>query len=219
MTHQVIRGIFVAAALLAAAQVAAAQVASQPKSDPKYIAKARADSAQYPYTEADIHFMKGMIHHHAQAIEMSKLAPTNGASPAVLTLTGRIINAQNDEIALMSNWLRDRNQEVPEAKGGPMKMNHGGMMHEMLMPGMLSEEEMKDLAASRGKDFDIKFLRGMIKHHNGAVEMVKELMGTYGAAQDVLTAKLAQDVQIDQLTEIERMQKMLLSALCLIEQK
>jgi uncharacterized protein (DUF305 family) len=219
MTHQVIRGIFVAAALLAGAQVAAAQVASQPKSDPKYIAKARADSAQYPYTEADIHFMKGMIHHHAQAIEMSKLAPTNGASPAVLTLTGRIINAQNDEIALMSNWLRDRNQEVPEAKGGPMKMNHGGMMHEMLMPGMLSEEEMKDLAASRGKDFDIKFLRGMIKHHNGAVEMVKELMGTYGAAQDVLTAKLAQDVQIDQLTEIERMQKMLLSALGLIEQK
>jgi uncharacterized protein (DUF305 family) len=87
----------------------------------------------------------------------------------------------------------------------------------MLMPGMLSPEEMKDLDQARGKDWDVQFLRGMIKHHTGAVSMVRDLLGTYGAAQDVITAKLSQDVQIDQLTEIERMQKMLVQSLGLVD--
>ena len=182
-----------------------------------YIAKAKADSAQYPYTEADIHFMQGMIHHHGQALAMARMAPSHGAGPTVRTLCARIINAQNDEIALMSNWLRDRRQDVPDPAQPMMKMKMGGMDHDMLMPGMLSEQEMKELEQARDKDWDIKFLRGMIKHHTGAVTMVKDLLGTYGAAQDVLTAKLAQDVQIDQLTEIERMQKMLVQALGLTE--
>ena len=220
MTTSIIRGFTAAAlALTAWSATATAQAASQSKADAKYVAKARADSAQYPYTEADIHFMQGMIHHHGQALAMAHMAPSHGAGPAVLTLCARIINAQNDEITLMSNWLRDRNQDVPDPSQPMMKMKMGNMEHEMLMPGMLSEQEMKELDQANGKDWDIKFLRGMIKHHQGAVAMVKELTGTYGAAQDVLTAKLAQDVQIDQLTEIERMQKMLLSALGLTEEK
>ena len=206
---------FVCAALLAA--MPAMGQTAQPKSDPRYIAKARADSAQYPYTEADIQFMQGMIHHHAQAIVMSREAPTHGASPAVQTLCARIINAQNDEINLMSTWLRDRNQDVPQPTAGPMRMKMNGSEMEMLMPGMLSPDEMKALDQARGQDWDILFLRGMIKHHQGAVQMVKDLLGTYGAAQDVLIAKLAQDVQIDQLTEIERMQKMLARELGIIE--
>jgi uncharacterized protein (DUF305 family) len=204
-------------ALVGRTSDAHAQSATQAKADPRYVAKARADSAQYPYTAADIYFMQGMIHHHSQALVMAKWAPTHGASPAVLTLCNRIINAQNDEIALMSNWLRDRNQEVPDPTPGPMKMKMNGMEHEMLMPGMLSPEEMKDLDQARGKDWDVQFLRGMIKHHTGAVSMVRDLLGTYGAAQDVITAKLSQDVQIDQLTEIERMQKMLVQSLGLVD--
>jgi uncharacterized protein (DUF305 family) len=173
------------------------------------IAKARADSARYPYVKADIDFMTGMIGHHAQAIEMSRMAESHGASPEVQRLASRIINAQRDEIATMQNWLRVRNQPVPEAKPGPMMMNMGGTMHEMLMPGMLTAEQMKALDAARGKEFDRLFLTGMIQHHKGAVQMVADLFNSYGAAQDELTFKLASDVQVDQRTEIARMERML----------
>ena len=88
-------------------------------------AKARADSARYPYTAADVHFMSGMIGHHAQAIVMSRWAPTHGASPSVRTLAERIINAQQDEIVTMQQWLRDRHQPVPDATATGMKMVDG----------------------------------------------------------------------------------------------
>ena len=90
------------------------QPAAANQSDLAAIAKARADSARYPYTSADIHFMSGMIGHHAQAIKMARWAPTHGASSSVLTLCERITNAQTDEIATMQQWLRDRRQPVPE---------------------------------------------------------------------------------------------------------
>jgi uncharacterized protein (DUF305 family) len=187
------------------------QSATASQSDAAFIAKARADSARYPYTAADIHFMTGMIGHHAQAIVMSKMAPTHGASQSVRTLAERIINAQQDEIATMQNWLRDRGQPVPPAVPGPMKMQMGGMEHEMLMPGMLTEEQMKQLDQARGPEFDRLFLRFMIQHHTGATQMVKELFGTNGAAQDELVFKFASDVNVDQTTEIARMQRMLVA--------
>jgi len=173
------------------------------------IAKAAADSLRHPYTKADIDFMTGMISHHAQAIDMSRMAPTHGASPAVQTLAERIINAQRDEIRLMQQWLVDRNQPAPEPKAVPMKHKMDGMEHEMWMNGMLTPEQMQALDAARGKDFDRLFLTGMIAHHQGAVQMVTDLFNTEGAANDVLTNKLAQDVQVDQTTEIARMQQML----------
>ena len=92
-----------------------------------------------------------MISHHAQAIVMARWAPTHGASKSVQVLCDRIINAQTDEIALMQSWLRDRHQPVPEAKPVPMKMMMNGVEHEMLMPGMLSDEQMKQLDAARGR--------------------------------------------------------------------
>ena len=190
----------------AAAQTSAAAAMSQAAA----IVKARADSARYPYTKADVDFMAGMIHHHAQAIVMAKWAPTHGAGPAVRTLCDRIINAQTDEIAAMQRWLRDRNQTVPEATATGMKMVMDGMEMEMLMPGMLSDEQMKQLDAARGNAFDRLFLTGMIQHHKGAVSMVDKLFGTYGAGQDELTFKFASDVQVDQRTEIARMEKMLI---------
>jgi uncharacterized protein (DUF305 family) len=83
----------------------------------------------------------------------------------------------------------------------------------MTMPGMLTSEQMQQLDAARGKEFDKRFLTGMIQHHRGAVEMVKELFATPGAGQDEAVFKFANDVNVDQTTEIARMQRMLASIL------
>jgi uncharacterized protein (DUF305 family) len=170
-------------------------------------------NAQRAYTAADIEFMSGMISHHAQAIVMSRWAPSHGASASMLILTERIINAQQDEIAAMQRWLRDRNQPVPEARATGMRMMMNGVEHDMLMPGMLSEDQMKQLDQARGKEFDRLFLTFMIQHHRGAVTMVDQLFATSGAAQDITVFKMASDITADQTTEIERMQKMLASTI------
>jgi uncharacterized protein (DUF305 family) len=179
------------------------------RSDAAAIAKARADSARYPYTAADVHFMSGMISHHAQALVMAGWVPTHGASPSIQRLAERIINAQQDEIVTMQTWLRDRNQPVPEANAAGMKMVMNGVEHMMKMPGMLTEAQMKQLDQARGAEFDRLFLTFMIQHHRGAVSKVQELFGSYGAGQDETVFKFASDVNVDQTTEIDRMEKML----------
>jgi uncharacterized protein (DUF305 family) len=181
--------------------------AGQPS--PAAIAQARADSVRHPYTAADVHFMSAMIGHHAQAIVMAGWAPTHDASASVRTLAERIINAQQDEIATMQHWLADRQKPVPEASAAGMKMMMDGHEHVMLMPGMLTEDQMKQLDAARGKEFDQLFLTFMIQHHKGAVSMVKDLFESYGAGQDETIFKFASDVNVDQTTEIDRMQLML----------
>jgi uncharacterized protein (DUF305 family) len=180
-----------------------------PGGGPAAIAQARADSARHPYTEADIHFMSGMIGHHAQAIVMANWAPTHEASPAIRRLADRIINAQHDEINSMQRWLADRQLPVPEARPTGMRMMMNGVEHDMLMPGMLTEAQMKQLDQARGPEFDRLFLTFMIQHHRGAVSMVKELFDSYGAGQDETVFKFASDVNVDQSTEIARMEKML----------
>jgi len=172
------------------------------------IATARADSARYPYTPADIAFMSHMIGHHAQAIVMSRMAPTHGASTSVRILADRIINAQQDEIASMQRWLRDRRLPVPVPDTVLMKMPMHAA-YDMLMPGMLTDSQMMQLDEARGPEFDRTFLRFMIQHHKGAVVMVKQLFGTNGAGQDQTVFKFASDVNTDQTTEIARMEKML----------
>jgi uncharacterized protein (DUF305 family) len=168
---------------------------------------ALADSIRNSYTDADVEFMTGMIHHHAQALVMARMAPTHGASATIQTLTGRIINGQNDEIAIMQRWLRDRGQPVPdpEAMGGH-DMHGGG---HALMPGMLTAEQLAELDAARGQDFDRLFLTYMIQHHQGALTMVTQLFDTYGAAQGDAIFKIASDIGADQTSEIDRMQTML----------
>ena len=173
------------------------------------VARASADSARYPYTEADIRFMSGMIHHHAQAIKMARWAPTHGASAAVVRLTERIINAQTDEITLMSNWLSARRQPVPQPNPEGMTMTMGGTQHVMLMPGMLTDAQMNELDAARGEDFDRLFLTFMIQHHKGAIVMVDKLFATQGAGEEERSFRFASDVYADQTTEIDRMEKML----------
>jgi len=191
--------------------------------EPAAVAQAHADSIRHPYVEADVQFMTGMIYHHSQAIVMARWAPSHGASSSIQTLCGRIINAQNDEITKMQIWLRDRQKPTPtplaNALSGPPWMDFSGMPMmagmsmtggEMLMPGMLTADQMKALDAARGPEFDHLFLNYMIQHHSGAVTMVKNLFESEGAAQDEIVFKFASDVNVDQTTEIARMRKMLL---------
>src|SRR5205823_6042420 len=156
-----------------------------------------------------VNFMTGMIGHHAQAIVMAGWAPSHGASSSLRILCERIINAQRDEIVLMQQWLRDRQQLVPDAKATGMPMMMNGVEQDMLMPGMLTEAQMKQLDQARGPEFDRLFLTDMIQHHRGAIAMVKDLFESYGAGQDEMVFKFASDVNVDQTTEVARMEKML----------
>jgi len=158
---------------------------------------------------ADVEFMSGMIHHHAQAIVMAGWSATHGANPQIQTLSERIIVSQRDEIRIMQQWLRENGQPVPEPNAKGMIMNMGGMEHTMLMPGMLSEEQMAQLDAARARDFDRLFLTFMIQHHEGALQMVEKLFATYGGGVDDVIYKAASDTFADQGSEIDRMQRML----------
>ena len=235
----------------------------------------RQDSAKMQFTQPDVDFMAGMIGHHAQALIMSSMATVNNASPSVLTLTKRIINAQKDEIGIMQRWLHERNQMVPKViidglqliiepanepslvfdsaqvahavkhfnkYGSYMDNNHYQMMHgsemnnEVIdhgtmehstmeysdnemnhvdmdhssMPGMLTQKQLEDLARAKGTEFDRLFLTYMIQHHTGAIIMVKDLVETDGAAQELQIGELAGEINVDQKTEIERMRLMLM---------
>ncbi len=173
--------------------------------------RARIDSAMMLFTDADVRFMTGMIGHHGQALVMSALAPTNDAGPSIRILTSRIINAQKDEIVVMQQWLRDRGQTVPEVEITGTTMRVHGPEYAMHMPGMLTAEQIRELEAAKGSEFDRLFLTYMIQHHQGAVTMVHELFSTDGAGIDESIFKVASDIQADQTTEIARMELMLAS--------
>ena len=237
---------------------------------------ARQDSAKMQFTQPDVDFMTDMIGHHAQALIMSSMASVNNASPSIVILTKRIINAQKDEIGIMQRWLHERNQSVPQViieglqliikpgnepslvfdsaqvahavkhfnkHGSYMDfthyqlmhgndMNHEGMDHSTMghsegemnhedmdhagmqdhsgMPGMLTQDQLEELALAKGTEFDRLFLTYMIQHHTGAIIMVKDLVETDGAAQELQIGELAGEINVDQKTEIERMRLMLM---------
>jgi uncharacterized protein (DUF305 family) len=191
---------------------AGAQIVAPVHTDSAAIANARADSVHRPYTRADIDFVSGMIHHHAQAIVMSTWAPTHGASVAVRTLAGRIISAQLDEIHRMQQWLADRRQPLvtPQLTRDTSMLDMPGMQ-ETLMPGMLTDAQLDSLDHARDEVFDKLFLTYMIQHHTGATHMVQQLFSTYGAGQDETIFKMATDINVDQRTEIARMHRMLVA--------
>ena len=179
--------------------------AAQQGPDPK----PRPDLVRGPYSKADVEFMQGMIPHHAQAVAMAKMARTHGAREDVAILCERILVAQSDEITYMRNWLRDRGQTVPPADATHHTHVMNGVRHDMLMPGMLTPDEMAALDKARGPEWDRLFLAGMIKHHEGALKMVDDLFEAHGALQDDDMFKFASDIYADQTTEIDFMQKML----------
>jgi uncharacterized protein (DUF305 family) len=201
-----------AGALFPALIAAACSGAMQPRTQPQ--------PERPRHTEADVRFMRDMIAHHGQALLIAGWAPTHGASPAVRTLAERIVSGQRDEIALMEQWLRDRQQPVAEPstvarQGDPDSTDHSSGNHEghsghaMTMPGMLTQAQLDQLNRARGPDFDRSFLEFMIQHHRGALTMVDRLFATPGAAREESTFKLANDVSADQSSEITRMQRML----------
>jgi uncharacterized protein (DUF305 family) len=170
-------------------------------------ARADAEAVRPRHTAADVRFMQDMIGHHAQALEMTRLLPTRTSRDDMRLLAERIDVSQRDEIRMMQQWLRSRGEEAPspDAHHG----HHGAGGARALMPGMLTEEELARLAKATGADFDRLFLEYMIRHHEGALTMVKELFGTPGAAQESETYRFATDVESDQRAEIARMRALL----------
>ena len=157
----------------------------------------------------DVRFVVGMIHHHGQALTMVALVPDRSQNASVQTLAERIRVSQTDEIRLMQQWLRDHGEDAPEPSPAGMRMVHDGVAHDVLMAGMLTPAQLGELEAARGVEFDRLFLRFMIQHHEGALEMVEELFATRGAANDDFIYKMASDTFADQGIEIDRMERML----------
>ena len=151
------------------------------------------------FTVADVRFMQHMIGHHAQAVQMSALAPTNGASADVVRLARKIDISQRDEIAMMKSWLQARRQAVPDEAHS----------HAMMMPGMLTAEQLAQLGRARGRQFDRLFLVLMTRHHEGALQMVQELFRTPGAGQEPDIFRFATDVDADQRDELVLMERLL----------
>ena len=160
----------------------------------------------YPHTAADVAFMSGMIVHHQQAVVIAGWAPSHGASPAVQRLCERIVVGQQDEIAILTRWLAERGEQVPDADSSDHAMHHAPDM-----PGMLTPAQLAQLDSARGPGFDRLFLTLMIVHHRGALIMVDRLFGAQAAGQDQTVFRIASDVHADQSTEIRRMQQMLAS--------
>jgi len=151
------------------------------------------------FTKDDTVFMNHMIVHHEQALTLSRLAPNRTNTQEILDLAGRIDVSQEDEISFMQGWLEERNIKV-----------HAHMsMHHMKMMGMASDQDIAELSNSRGMEFDELFLRLMIAHHEGALDMVKELKRQPGSAYDPLMFEFVSDLSNDQGVEIERMNTLL----------
>jgi uncharacterized protein (DUF305 family) len=170
---------------------------------------AAAEKAAAAFAPADVAFMQGMIPHHAQAVIMARWAATHGARADVKVLCERIAIAQTDEIRLMRRWLGERQQEVPDSMSTRHVVKMGGMVHEMLMPGMLTDDQLRALDAARGSQFDRLFLTGMIAHHRGAITMVRELLDHGDAGHDETVFRFASDVEADQTAEVHKMLLML----------
>ncbi len=159
--------------------------------------------ADTSYSPADARFMQDMIPHHHQALEMAALVNERTNRPELIDVAGRIDVSQTDEIEFMQQWLRDRGENVPEPTA------HDAMHTTHKMAGMASPQQMADLAAAKGTDFDRLFLQLMITHHEGAVTMVEELLEQPGAAYDPVLFEFVNEVTNSQSTEIERMNALL----------
>jgi uncharacterized protein (DUF305 family) len=159
-----------------------------------------------PSSRADVEFMRGMIMHHSQAVEMTALISSHTANKDLRTLGARISSSQSSEIRLMERWLAARGEPATMTEMPSMNMSHHSMP---LMPGMLTPEQIEALRKAKNSEFDHLFLAGMIQHHNGALMMVKDLFDTAGAGQDAELFDFATDADNTQRAEIRIMQAIL----------
>ena len=153
------------------------------------------------YTDGDVKFQQGMIHHHSQALLMVAMIATHTKTPELVAMGQKIQLSQSGEIKSMTEWLTARKQPTPMMNADGTVMDHGDMAP---MPGMLTPEQMKALDAARGAKFDELFLTGMIQHHKGALKMVADLREAGGGKEPNIGGFL-NDVDNDQRAEIVRM--------------
>lgn len=193
-----------------------------PGARPRVITPAESvEMGRTSWIDADVRFLQHMIVHHGQAVEMVALLQTRGASPVVRRLAERIALTQEAEIQLMEDWLTSRGLPVADPNlhsghGGGHDAHAGHAGHgaapdrnRALMPGMLSPAQMDALAAASGPDFDRLFLVGMIQHHQGALDMVADLLAVPNAAEDPLLSDFSTAIVADQSAEILRMRNLL----------
>lgn len=157
------------------------------------------------YNRADVNFVQSMVVHHAQALEMGRLARTRAGDPKVRAMAERITDSQSAEILSLSSWLKRHRLYVPNRQDLELHMEH--MRHGMMMmPGMVGPEQMDRLEAARGARFDALFLHSMIRHHEGALEMASGV-GNDGRA--IVVSEMAAEVSAGQQAEIGRMRTLL----------
>ncbi len=158
------------------------------------------------YTDADVKFMQGMIHHHNQALQMVTMIATHTKSPELIAMGQKIQISQSGEMEAMKDWLTHRKQDVPMimADGSIMMMGKSGHSDMAAMPGMLTAGQMKALDTARVAKFDELFLTGMIQHHKGALSMVADLRAA-GGGKETNIGDFLNQVDNDQRMEIVRM--------------
>ncbi len=156
------------------------------------------------HTKADVRFMQEMIHHHGQAILMTKWVPRRTDSRDVRLMARRMELSQEAEIEQIERWLRARDVNPRDPS------DHGGHDHgsgEDLPPGMLTSRQLGKLYTADGRRFDRLFLRFMTFHHLGALTMVQELREAGGGAETEIGV-FTNHVEADQGTEIARMREL-----------
>ena len=181
-----------------------ASAGGPPAESPGVSSPAAAEHTHSSHADADVAFMQGMIGHHAQALEMTALAPGRTGNPTVLALARRIEQTQMAEMERMTRWLQARGEAVPPAD----RQHAGHDARHAHMPGMLTAEQMARLADASGSAFDRLFLESMIRHHEGALTMVAELQAAGGGLEPEVY-RFAAEVDADQRAEIARMQSIL----------
>lgn len=167
------------------------------------------------FDKADVAFAQGMIPHHQQAVQMSRMARSHAAGVAVTKLADGIEAAQGPEIDTMTRWLKAWGKSVPTSSnqhgsaGGGMKgmeMGDGSHMDTSNMPGMMSARDLGQLDRARGARWDQMFLTMMIDHHAGAIEMARAEQA-HGSNPDAIA--LAKRIEAAQTAEIAKMHSML----------
>ncbi|MEU5299536.1 DUF305 domain-containing protein [Streptomyces noursei] len=170
-----------------------------------------ANPAPGPVGDTDVMFAQMMIPHHQQALEMARLADGRAADPEIKKLVAANEQAQDPEIQRMRSWLKawgkpESAGSMPGMDHGSGSMDHGSMGHGSGMSGMMSEKDMKELKAAKGRDFDRKFASMMIEHHKGAIDMAEDEQKN---GRNATAKKLADDVVRGQSTEVAQMKKLL----------
>lgn len=148
---------------------------------------------------ADAMFAQMMIPHHEQAVEMSTLAETRASSPEIKELAAEIKAAQQPEIDQMTAWLEEWG--MPVMSGMDAMGEHGGHG----MSGMLTDDQLAELEAASGPEFDRLFAEFMILHHEGAIDMAEDVADS----KDPRVAALAAAIITTQAEEIAQLQAFL----------